>query len=62
MRVPTTVIAASTDQLVPLAQLESLVDRLGAPATLVVVDTPYGHDAFLKETQAIADLLREVLP
>ena len=30
-------------------------------ATLEVVESPYGHDAFLKETDRIAPLLRDAL-
>lgn len=61
VHVPATLIGFATDRLVPLADLCALQRGLGAPATLEVVDSPYGHDAFLKETARLAPLLREAL-
>jgi homoserine O-acetyltransferase len=59
---PTTLIGFPTDRLVPLADLCELQRRLRGPATLEVVDSPYGHDAFLKETGKLAPLLRQAIP
>ena len=59
--VPTTLIGFPSDRLVPLADLCELQRRLRGPATLEVVESPYGHDAFLKETEQLAPLLREAL-
>ena len=61
VRVPTTLIGIASDRLVPLADLCELQRRCGAPATLHVVDSRYGHDAFLKETQALAPLVGEAI-
>ena len=61
VRVPTTVVAIEEDRLVPLADLQQLVESLGAPATLRPLRSLFGHDAFLKEDAAIARLLREAL-
>ncbi|HJP97830.1 MAG TPA: alpha/beta hydrolase, partial [Rhodanobacteraceae bacterium] len=61
VRVPTTLIGFASDRLVPLADLCELQQRLGASATLDVVETPYGHDGFLKEHERLAPLLREAL-
>jgi homoserine O-acetyltransferase len=61
VRVPTTVVAIEDDRLVPLADLQQLVEILGGPATLRPLRSRYGHDAFLKEDAAIARLLREAL-
>ncbi|RAP58461.1 homoserine O-succinyltransferase [Oleiagrimonas sp. MCCC 1A03011] len=61
VRVPTTLIGFATDRLVPLADLCMLQRALGAPATLEVIETVYGHDGFLKETARLAPLLRETL-
>lgn len=61
VRVPTALIGFASDRLVPLADLCELQRRLGAPASLEVVESPYGHDAFLKEHVRLAPLLREVL-
>jgi homoserine O-acetyltransferase/O-succinyltransferase len=61
VRVPTTLVGISTDRVVPLADLCELQRGCGAPATLHVLDSRYGHDAFLKETAAVGVLLRETL-
>lgn len=58
---PTTLIGFPSDRLVPLADLCELQQRLRGPATLAVIDSPYGHDAFLKEPEQLAPLLREAL-
>lgn len=58
---PTTLIGFPSDRLVPLADLCELQQRLRGPATLEVVESPYGHDAFLKEPDQLAPLLREAL-
>lgn len=57
---PTTVVAIAEDRLVPIEDLFALAETLPA-ADLRVLRSIYGHDAFLKETAAIADVLREVL-
>jgi homoserine O-acetyltransferase len=61
IRVPAVVVASDTDQLVPLPQARELVARLGAPARLVVLRSRFGHDAFLKETGAVARIAAEAL-
>lgn len=61
VRVPTTLIGFASDRLVPLADLCELQRRLGAPASLEVVESRYGHDGFLKEHTRLAPLLREAL-
>ena len=59
--VPTTVVAVDEDRLVPLADLQALVESLGGPARLRQLRSVYGHDAFLKEEAAIAAVLHEAL-
>lgn len=61
VRVPTALVGFASDQVVPLADLCELQRRSGAPASLEVIETPYGHDGFLKETERLAPLLCEVL-
>ena len=61
VRVPTTVVAVAEDRLVPLADLQALVEGLGGPARLRLLRSPFGHDAFLKEDAAIGRILREAL-
>ena len=59
--VPTTVVAVAEDRLVPVEDANRLVERLRAPTRLRVLRSIYGHDAFLKEDDAIAAILREAL-
>lgn len=54
---PVTLVAVPSDTLVPLWQLQQLRDRLGGAEPLHLLESPYGHDAFLKEPAAIARLL-----
>ncbi len=58
---PATLIGFPSDRLVPLADLCELQRRLHGAATLEVIESPYGHDAFLKEVEQLAPLLREAL-
>jgi homoserine O-acetyltransferase/O-succinyltransferase len=58
---PATLVGFPSDRLVPLSDLCELQRRLHGPATLEVIDSPYGHDAFLKEPRQLAPLLREAL-
>ena len=59
--VPSTLIGFPSDRLVPLSDLCELQTRLHGSATLEVVDSPFGHDAFLKEPEQLAPLLRNAL-
>ncbi|RXR08689.1 homoserine O-succinyltransferase MetX [Pseudoxanthomonas composti] len=59
--VPTTVVAVEGDRLVPLADLVTLVEGLGPKGHLRVLRSPYGHDAFLKETDRIDAILANAL-
>jgi homoserine O-acetyltransferase len=61
VRVPTDLVAVEQDQIVPLADLQALAAHLGAPCRLHRIASPYGHDAFLKETGAIAAILDAAL-
>ncbi|MEO5626425.1 MAG: homoserine O-succinyltransferase [Dokdonella sp.] len=61
VRLPTTLIGIASDRVVPLADLCDLQRRCGAAATLHVIDSRYGHDAFLKEDVQIGALLHEIL-
>ncbi|MDQ3269402.1 MAG: homoserine O-succinyltransferase [Pseudomonadota bacterium] len=66
VRVPVTVVGNQHDRLVPLADLQELVERLGTepglPAPrLCVLRSIHGHDAFLKEHEAIGEVLAEVV-
>lgn len=58
---PATLVGFPSDRLVPLADLCELQRRLAGTATLEVLDSPFGHDAFLKETVQLAPVLRQAL-
>ena len=62
IRVPVTVVAVAEDRLVPVADAYRAVRTpAAAQAQLRVLRSRYGHDAFLKETDAIARDPREAL-
>ncbi len=58
--VPTVLVAVTSDQLVPLQQMQALAAAL-PQAELHSLDSLFGHDAFLKETQHIGALVRRGL-
>jgi homoserine O-acetyltransferase len=58
---PTTVVAVAEDRLVPVEDAYRLVERLCAPTRLRVLRSIFGHDAFLKEDDAIGAVLHEAL-
>jgi homoserine O-acetyltransferase len=58
---PVTLVAVEQDRLIPVADAYALAQGLRGETRLRIVRSRYGHDAFLKETDAIADVLREVL-
>lgn len=57
----TTVVAVEGDRLVPLSDSVALVEGLGTHGALRVLRSPYGHDAFLKETDRIDAILASAL-
>ena len=59
---PVTLVAVPSDTLVPLWQLQLLRERLGGSEPLHLLESAYGHDAFLKEPAAVARLLDRSLP
>lgn len=59
--VPVNVVAVEGDRLVPLADSVALVEALHGRGQLRVLRSPYGHDAFLKETDRIDLILAAVL-
>jgi homoserine O-acetyltransferase len=59
--VPTTVIAVTSDRLVPVAQSRELARRLCGPSQLIEIDSSFGHDAFLGDSSRIAPFIDELL-
>ena len=53
------VAGVDSDRLYPLALQQRVADALGVP--LRVIASPYGHDGFLIEIEAVGALVRELL-
>ncbi|TYP88015.1 homoserine O-acetyltransferase MetX [Blastococcus xanthinilyticus] len=53
------VAGVDSDRLYPPAQQQRVADALGVPLRLI--SSPYGHDGFLLESDAVGALLRELL-
>lgn len=58
---PTLLIAARSDRLVPLEDMRELGERLAGPSRLIVIDSLFGHDSFLKDADLFAHHLRAFL-
>ncbi len=58
---PTTLVAIIEDQLVPLSDMRDLHEQLAGPRTLIELSSLYGHDAFLKEVDALRDVFAQAL-
>ena len=59
--VPVVVAGITSDRLYPLRQQQELADLLPGCAGLSIVESIYGHDGFLVETDAVAPLIRRTL-
>jgi homoserine O-acetyltransferase len=59
--VPTVAVAIDGDTLVPPWLMEEFSSRHGGPCELVSLSSPFGHDAFLKETASISTVVRDFL-
>jgi homoserine O-acetyltransferase/O-succinyltransferase len=58
--VPVTAVAVPEDQLVPYADMQAFIHRLPA-GRLVTLESLYGHDAFLKEADALRPIFADCL-
>jgi homoserine O-acetyltransferase len=57
-----TVVAGSTsDRLYPLSQQEELAALVPGCEPVRLIESPYGHDAFLVETRRLEQIFAEVL-
>ncbi|HWK52541.1 MAG TPA: homoserine O-succinyltransferase [Steroidobacter sp.] len=61
IRVPTWLVAVVEDQLVPLSDMRMLGRSVSGPVQLAELSSLYGHDAFLKETQALREVFTRAL-
>ncbi|BBZ27017.1 homoserine O-acetyltransferase [Mycolicibacterium madagascariense] len=59
--VPVVVGGITSDRLYPLRLQQELADLLPTCTGLNVVDSEYGHDGFLVETDAVYELIRQTL-
>ena len=59
--VPTTLIAAEGDTLVPPSQMLTMAARLPRLEGVHVLQTPFGHDAFLTEPEQLGALISPAL-
>ena len=59
--VPVVVAGITSDRLYPLRLQQELAEFLPGCGGLQVVDSIYGHDGFLLETEAVATLVRQTL-
>ena len=58
---PVVVGGVDSDRLYPLRLQRELVDLIPTADGLHVIGSPYGHDGFLLETDAVASLVRRTL-
>lgn len=61
IRVATWLVAVIEDQLVPLSDMRMLGQSVSGPVHLAEISSLYGHDAFLKETQALREVFTRAL-
>lgn len=59
VRVPTTFVAIEGDAIAPPWQIRVLAEQLGGHANVIEIRSRFGHDAFLKESAAISNILRK---
>lgn len=59
--VPVVVGGITSDRLYPLRLQEELADLLPGCSRLHIVDSIYGHDGFLVESEAVGELVRQTL-
>jgi homoserine O-acetyltransferase/O-succinyltransferase len=60
-QVPAVVAGITTDRLYPIRQQEELASLLPGCAGLDVIESEFGHDGFLVETDAVGVLIRQTL-
>lgn len=61
-RMPALIAGVDSDRLHPLSQQAELAAHLPGADLLRTIESPYGHDGFLIETEQVGALLRELLP
>ncbi|MGH3546466.1 MAG: alpha/beta fold hydrolase, partial [Mycobacteriales bacterium] len=59
--VPTTIVGVTSDRLIHIDQVRALSAAIAGPCEIHEIDSPYGHDSFLKEDEEIGRILRATL-
>ncbi len=55
---PTLLIATDTDRLAPPSEKAILRDALAGPCEMITINSLYGHDSFLKETEQLSPIVK----
>lgn len=58
----TIVAGVDSDRLYPLAQQRELAAGIPGADDVRVIESPYGHDAFLIESEQVGALVTELVP
>jgi homoserine O-acetyltransferase len=58
---PTALLAVHGDAIAPVWQVRELRERVGAPCALEEISSIFGHDAFLKEVEAVGAFVSRAL-
>ena len=61
INVPLTLVAVDSDSLVPIFLARELAARTSGPCETHVIESQYGHDAFLKDRAAISEIVRTAI-
>ena len=61
VEVPMIVSGIDSDRLYPLRLQQQIVDSVPTAAPLRVIESPYGHDAFLLESEAVGNHIRQAV-
>jgi homoserine O-acetyltransferase/O-succinyltransferase len=61
IKLQTTLVAIQEDQLVPVSDMRELHAELAGPKQLIELSSLYGHDAFLKEVDALRQVFAKAL-
>ena len=61
IQVPVRVAGLDSDRLYPLALQRQLADEITGCAGLDVIETPFGHDGFLIESERVGRIIAELL-
>ena len=61
IKIPVLVVSIDTDRLFPPRLQEEIVEFTPTALPLVTISSPFGHDGFLIEVEAVGNILRDAL-